>query len=64
VSDIEKVIEAIELKMKRFNQQSWKCTREGQHQWATVYTGRVLGLCDARNICKEELEKAKGTVNG
>jgi len=54
VKEIERVIEAIEKHMRVLDRQARRCTKEGNHMWAAVYTGRVMGLLDARSLCKEE----------
>ena len=58
MSQLEKVIEAIEKQMRVLDRQARKCTRSGDHQWAAHYMARVMGLLDARNLCKEEVERS------
>lgn len=57
MTQLEKVIEVIEKHMRVLDRQSRKCTKEGHHQWASVYYGRVMGLCQARDLCLEEAKK-------
>jgi hypothetical protein len=59
MSQLERVIEAIEKHMRVLDRQARKCTKDGNHMWAAVYTGRVMGLLDARNLCKEEVKKSE-----
>jgi hypothetical protein len=59
MSQLERVIEAIEKHMRVLDRQARKCSKEGNHQWAAVYMGRVMGLLDARNLCKEEVKKSE-----
>jgi hypothetical protein len=56
VSQLEQIVEAIEKKMRLLDRQARKCSKN-DHQWASVYTGRVMGLLDARNIVLEEIKK-------
>ncbi len=59
MSQLERVIEAIEKHMRVLDRQARKCTKDGNHMLAAVYTGRVMGLLDARNLCKEEVRKSE-----
>jgi hypothetical protein len=58
MSQLEKVIEAIEKQMRLLDRKSRKCSRDGDHQWSAHYMARVMGLLDARNLCKEEVERS------
>jgi hypothetical protein len=59
VSQLEQVVEAIEKKMRLLDRQARKCSKNGDHQWASVYTGRVMGLLDARIVALEEIKKGE-----
>ena len=58
MKELERVIEAIEKHMRVLDRQARKCSKNGDHQWASFYMGRVMGLLDARNLCKEEVSKS------
>lgn len=58
MKELERVIEAIEKHIRVLDRQSRKCTKEGNHMWAAVYKGRVMGLLDARNLCIEEVKNS------
>ncbi len=57
---VDATIKAIEKKMRSFDRKAKKCTKAGDAMWASIHTGRVLGLLDARNII---LETFKGEKN-
>lgn len=58
MSQLERVIEAIEKHMRVLDRQARKCSKNGDHQWSSYYMARVMGLLDARNLCIEEVKKS------
>lgn len=53
----EHVIDAIDKQMRLLDRKSRKCSKNGDHRWAMIYMGQVLGLLAARNIVLEQTEK-------
>jgi len=62
MNELERVIEAIDKQIRVLDRRSRKCSKDGDHQWSAHYMAKVMGLLDARNLCKQELEKSKNEI--
>lgn len=54
---VDQVIKGIDKKMRSLDRKSAKCIKTGDVMWSTVYTGRILGLLDARAMLLEEFKQ-------